>query len=36
MFQSLLAQTVRCAIDEHVVMINSASDPCVARLAEQN
>jgi 16S rRNA (guanine1207-N2)-methyltransferase len=35
MFQSLLAQTVRCAIDEHVVMINSASDPCVARLAEQ-
>lgn len=35
MFQSLLAHTTRCAIDEHAVVLNSASDPCVPRLAEQ-
>ncbi len=35
MFQSLLAQTVHCAINERVVVLNSASDPCVPRLAER-
>lgn len=35
MFQSLLAHTLNCAIDERVVVLNSASDPCVARLGEQ-
>jgi 16S rRNA (guanine1207-N2)-methyltransferase len=35
MFQSLLAQALHCAIDERVVVLNSASDPCVPHLAGQ-
>lgn len=35
MFQSLLAQTLRCTLNERAVVLNSASDPCVASLAEQ-
>ena len=35
MLQSLLAKTVQCSIDEHVLVLNSASDPCVPHLAQQ-
>ncbi|HEY1351188.1 MAG TPA: class I SAM-dependent methyltransferase [Ktedonobacteraceae bacterium] len=35
MFQSLLAQTLHCALNEHAVIVNSAADPCVLPLAEQ-
>lgn len=35
MLQSLLTDTLHCAIDEHVLILNSAPDPCVAVLAQQ-
>jgi 16S rRNA (guanine1207-N2)-methyltransferase len=35
MFQSLLAQTLRCALNANAVIVNSAADPCVLQLAEQ-
>ncbi len=35
MFQSLLAEVLHCAIDERVLMVNSAADPCVSHVARQ-
>jgi 16S rRNA (guanine1207-N2)-methyltransferase len=35
MLQSLLTETLHCAIDERVLILNSASDPCVPHLAQQ-
>jgi 16S rRNA (guanine1207-N2)-methyltransferase len=35
MLQSLCIDTVQCAIDERVLILNSASDPCVPWLAQQ-
>lgn len=35
MLPSLLTDTLHCAIDERVLLLNSASDPCVAVLAQQ-
>lgn len=35
MFHSLLSEIVRCAIDERALLLNSAADPCVPRLAQQ-
>src|SRR6266571_4508986 len=35
MFQCLLAETLQFTIDEHVLILNSAADPCVSRLAQQ-
>lgn len=35
MLQSLLSEILHCAIDERVLMVNSAADPCVPLLAQQ-
>lgn len=35
MFQSLLTKILRCAIDERVLVLNSAADPCVSHVARQ-
>lgn len=35
MLKSLLSEVVQCSIDERVLVINSASDPCVPHLALQ-
>lgn len=35
MLQSLLTQIVRCAVDEHTLVLNSAADSCVPLLAQQ-
>jgi len=35
MLPSLLTDTLHCAINERVLLLNSASDPCVAVLAQQ-
>src|SRR5258708_29640286 len=35
MLRSLLTETLHCAIDERVLILNSASDPCVPHLAQQ-
>ncbi len=35
MLQSLLAETLRFALDDRVLLLNSAADPCVSLLAQQ-
>lgn len=35
MLQSLLAETLQCTANDHVLILNSAADPCLSRLAQQ-
>ncbi|MGH2480205.1 MAG: hypothetical protein ACRDHW_11160, partial [Ktedonobacteraceae bacterium] len=35
MLHSLLTTTLHCALDERVLILNSAADPCLPHLAQQ-